>query len=116
MTNSRRLYSAAAVSNYLGQLENADIYTLPGCLADNYIIFHYDAAGEPAAVEVLKEMYLNHWESGTARNLYRARVPQTIIDFVLSYVTSYDDEETKRDAYWIAELLTTFNLERRKAA
>lgn len=74
---NQTVYTLEAVYNYLDKLpETAEIFQIPGSLADHFIIFH------GFAVEVFNEKYINPWSSGIVRHIYRERIPGSVYEFI----------------------------------
>ena len=80
-----RLYSLSAIDNYLSTLdEKVEIIEIPGCLIDNYIIFH------SFCVEIIKEKALNEWQSASERHIFQKRVPKKYKEWLSAIIA--DDE------------------------
>lgn len=78
-----KIYAFAAVNAFIDKMINdgAEVYTIPGALADSYIVTpsqHYKGA-------IIKEKYLNEWNSGqTVRHFSKiSEKTQKIIDLIL---------------------------------
>lgn len=74
---NQTVYTLEAVYEYLDNLpETAEVFQIPGSLADHFIIFH------GFAVEVFNEKYINPWASGIVRHVYRKRIPASVYEFI----------------------------------
>lgn len=90
MAKNSKLYGYKAVEKYLDGLyasgNEVDYYIIEGVLVDSYIINHGHC------IEVFKETYINAWESGLTRHIYRKKVPTGIIEWLLAEREDYQKE------------------------
>lgn len=73
-----KYYAYEAVMDYVNKETDKgnEVFVIGGCLLDSYVVIHHNM------VEILKETYVNAWQSTYTRHVYRKRVPEWLFDFV----------------------------------
>lgn len=85
-----KIYSSKAVNDFIQQLsDDYDVYTIDGCLANNYIITR-----DGYKTIVIKEQYLNEWSSGNTIRMYN-ETPKKYQD-VINAILDGDDARAEK--------------------
>lgn len=69
----QKLYTLAAVSEYVNSFGYIPMDTIPGSLIDTVILYH------PNVIEVFEETYINEWQSAYRRHIYKRDLPKRFV-------------------------------------
>lgn len=69
----QKLYTLAAVSEYVNSFEYIPMDVIPGALIDTMILYH------PNVTEVFEETYINEWQSAYRRHIYKRDLPKRFV-------------------------------------